>query len=126
ADHILKLVSQQLPDRGISIHSWEEDHRLLFNAIRMERRVISLLLFAVIAVAVFNIASILVMMVAEKRKDIAILRVMGADAGNIMSIFLWQGLLIGTLGILIGVLTGSVLAWSVEPLMKGLEALLSS
>jgi len=126
ADRILAAVREKFTDKDIAVSSWEDDHRILFNAIRMERRVISLLLFAVIAVAVFNIASILVMMVAEKRKDIAILRVMGADAGKIMYIFLWQGLLIGILGILMGVLAGSVLAWSIEPIMAGLEALLSN
>lgn len=125
ADRILAAISAKFVDNHLTIRSWEEDHRILFNAIRMERRVISLLLFAVIAVAVFNIASILVMMVAEKRKDIAILQVMGANARQIMQIFLWQGLFIGTLGILLGVLVGSALACFIEPLMRGLESLLS-
>jgi len=126
ANDILGSLREKFSDKKMTIHSWEDDHRILFSAIRMERRVIALLLFAVIAVAVFNIASILVMMVAEKRKDIAILRVMGADARQILHIFLWQGLLIGMLGILMGVLAGSVLAGSIEPIMAGLEALLSN
>lgn len=126
ADRILGDLSRQLQPLGFSVRSWEDDHRLLFNAIRMERRVIALLLFAVIAVAVFNIASILVMMVAEKRKDIAILRVMGAETSQVMKIFVCQGLLIGILGIGVGILAGSLLAIFLEPLLKGLEALSSS
>jgi len=125
AEKVFSLVREKIGNKDVMVSSWEDDHRILFNAIKMERRVISLLLFAVIAVAVFNIASILIMMVTEKRRDIAILRVMGAHAGHILQIFLWQGLLIGILGILMGALVGSVLALGIEPLISGLENLLS-
>lgn len=110
ADRILFDTKNDMNNAGLGYTSWADTHRTLFNAIKMEKRMISLLLFVVVAVAVFNIASILVMMVAEKRKDIAILRVMGAESTTIARIFMTQGLLVGVLGIAIGAIAGSLLA----------------
>ncbi len=123
ANLILAEIDKKLAIENLHVTSWEDDHRTLFNAIRMERKVISLLLFAVITVAVFNIASILIMMVSEKRHDIAILRVMGASARQIVGVFVLQGLLIGVLGILVGVIIGSILAVSLESIISGIEFL---
>lgn len=110
ADRILFDTKNEMNNPDLGYTSWADTHRTLFNAIKMEKRMISLLLFVVVAVAVFNIASILVMMVAEKRKDIAILRVMGAESATIARIFMTQGLLVGVLGIAIGAIAGSILA----------------
>lgn len=121
ADEIISAAKQAMPNSSFNIRSWSETHRTLFNAIKMEKRVISLLLFAVIAVAVFNIASILVMMVAEKRKDIAILRVMGAESKTIMWIFIVQGMLVGLIGISLGGLLGSLLALYMSDIVTWVE-----
>lgn len=121
ADEIILSATQSASNQNISVKSWSDTHRTLFNAIKMEKRVISLLLFSVIAVAVFNIASILVMMVAEKRKDIAILRVMGAERKTIISIFVMQGMLVGMMGIVFGGALGSVLAAYMSSIVHWLE-----
>jgi lipoprotein-releasing system permease protein len=122
ADRILAGLKTSLPGDDFKVSSWFDTHRSLFEAIAMEKHVISLLLFSVIVVAVFNIASILVMMVAEKRKDIAILRVMGAGTGTIVGIFVVQGLLVGLLGIVLGAISGSILALGLGDFMTWLEA----
>jgi len=123
SDQILLNMSHALANNKLKVSSWADTHRVLFNAVKMEKRVITLLLFAVIAVAVFNIASILVMMVAEKRKDIAILRVMGAESSRIMKIFVVQGMLVGFVGVITGALIGSVLALYMSDIMSWMEAL---
>jgi len=122
ADRILKNIALALNDDRLRISSWYDTHRSLFEAIRMEKRVVSLLLYAMIAVAVFNIASILVMMVTEKRKDMAILRVMGADTQTIVAIFVVQGLLVGLIGIAAGAMLGSSIALGLGTAMTWLEA----
>jgi lipoprotein-releasing system permease protein len=126
AEKIILAATNVISNNTVNIKSWSDTHRTLFNAVKMEKRVISLLLFAVIAVAVFNIASILVMMVAEKRKDIAILRVMGAESKTIMSIFVVQGMLVGLIGIGIGALFGSLLALYMSDIVSWVEAVSGS
>lgn len=121
ADSILSGIRNTM-DPALVVSSWADTHRALFNAVKMEKRVISLLLFVVVAVAVFNITSILVMMVAEKRRDIAILRVMGADTPVITGSFMTQGLIVGLLGILVGGLLGSTLALYMPAIVSWLEA----
>jgi len=121
SDQILSKAKNVLANDTLKVQSWSDTHRPLFDAVKMEKRVISLLLFSVIAVAVFNIASILVMMVAEKRKDIAILRVMGAKRQTIMNIFIVQGMLVGLVGIALGAMIGSVLALYTSDMMNWAE-----
>ncbi len=119
APQTLQQLQQQHP--GLKVHSWQDTHRDLFEAIAMEKRMVSLLLYVVIAVAVFNIVSILTMMVANKRKDIAILKVMGASSAMIMRVFMMQGLLVGLTGILIGTLLGVLFATTTPDLVDWIE-----
>lgn len=126
ADRILAASKKSMNMPDLVFTSWADTHRTLFSAIRMEKRMISLLLFVVVVVAVFNIASILVMMVAEKRKDIAILRVMGADTKTIAHIFMTQGLLVGLVGIVVGTLVGTLLALHMADMIRWLEQVSSS
>ena len=126
ADEMILAATLALSNHAVHIKSWSDTHRTLFNAVKMEKRVISLLLFAVIAVAVFNIVSILVMMVAEKRKDIAILRVMGAEQKTIILVFVVQGMLVGLIGIALGGLLGSVLAMYMNNIVAWMEAVLGA
>ncbi|QEA40172.1 lipoprotein-releasing ABC transporter permease subunit [Pistricoccus aurantiacus] len=100
---------------------WTYTHGNLFQAIQMEKRMIGLLLTVIVAVAAFNIVSTLVMVVTDKQADIAILRTIGATPGSIMGIFVVQGLTIGIIGILIGVLSGVVLALSVSDVIAWVE-----
>ncbi|SJN13792.1 Lipoprotein releasing system transmembrane protein LolC [Halomonas citrativorans] len=101
---------------------WTYSHGNLFQAIQMEKRMIALLLTVIIAVAAFNIVSTLVMVVTDKRADIAILRTIGATPRSIMGIFIVQGMAIGLIGIAIGVAVGILLALTVSDLIGWFEA----
>lgn len=103
---------------------WTRTQGNLFQAIQMEKRMIGLLLFIIVAVAAFNIVSTLVMVVAEKRPDIAILRTLGASSGTILRIFIVQGGYIGCLGTLMGTGLGILLALTVTDLVAWIEGLL--
>ncbi|MFK7159938.1 lipoprotein-releasing ABC transporter permease subunit [Marinospirillum sp. MEB164] len=117
-----ELVNQLgYPYRG---QDWTQTQGNLFQAIQMEKRMISLLLLVIVAVAAFNIVATLVMVVTDKQADIAILRTLGASPATIMQIFMVQGLTIGVLGTLVGVGLGILLALNVSDLVLWLEGLL--
>ena len=103
---------------------WTRSHGNLFAAIRMEKTMIGLLLLLIVAVAAFNIISTLVMVVTDKKADIAILRTLGASPGTIMGIFMVQGSVIGVVGTLMGGILGVLAALNVSGLVAGLENLL--
>jgi lipoprotein-releasing system permease protein len=81
----------------------------------------ALILLLIVAVAAFNIVAMLVMVVTDKRTDIAILRTFGASPRRVMGVFVTQGLVIGWLGVLLGVALGVVLALNVETIVPVLE-----
>lgn len=103
---------------------WTYTRGNLFQAIQMEKRMIGLLLTVIIAVAAFNIVSTLVMVVTDKHADIAILRTIGATPRSVMGIFIVQGLAIGIIGILAGVVLGVALALSVADIIAFVESAL--
>ncbi len=103
------------------VSDWTRSHGNLFQAIQMEKRMIGLLLFLIVFVAAFNIVSTLVMVVTDKKADIAILRTLGATSGRIMRIFMVQGCLIGTIGTLLGTGLGVLLALTVTDLVAWME-----
>ncbi|HSC74933.1 MAG TPA: lipoprotein-releasing ABC transporter permease subunit [Pseudomonadales bacterium] len=103
------------------LKSWRDENRTLFNAIRMEKIMVSLMLSVIVAVAVFNLVSILTMAVADRRNDIAVLRTIGAPRGTILAIFLIYGMAMGVAGIGVGVLLGSVLAGNIGNISAWLE-----
>jgi lipoprotein-releasing system permease protein len=88
---------------------WMQMNRNLFSALKLEKFAMFIILILIILVASFNIVSTLIMNVIEKKREIAILKAMGATNKGIMSIFMFQGLLIGLLGTIIGVAGGYVL-----------------
>ncbi len=107
--------------QGYRGYDWTYTRGNLFQAIQMEKRMIALLLTVIVAVAAFNIVSTLVMVVTDKRADIAILRTIGATPRSIMGIFIVQGLAIGVIGILIGVVLGILLALTVSDIILFVE-----
>lgn len=123
ATHLSQELVNQLgyPYRATN---WTQTQGNLFQAIQMEKRMIGLLLMIIVAVAAFNIVATLVMVVTDKQADIAILRTLGASPGTIMRIFMVQGLTIGVIGTLVGVVLGVVLALNISDLVLWLEALL--
>jgi lipoprotein-releasing system permease protein len=100
---------------------WLQTHGNLYQAIDMSRRLVGLLVFAVIAVAVFNVVALLVMTVVEKRPAIAILKTQGATRGGIVGVFITQGSLIGLLGVGFGVVLGCSVALVLGDAVRWLE-----
>lgn len=103
---------------------WTRSHGSLFQAIQMEKTMIALLLLLIVAVAAFNIISTLVMVVTDKKADIAILRTLGMTPRQIMLVFMVQGSVIGVVGTLIGGVLGVIAALNVTRWVAALESLL--
>jgi lipoprotein-releasing system permease protein len=114
---------QNLPP-GFYISNWLQSHGNLYAAIQLSRNLVSILLFSIIGVAAFNVVSSLVLVVFDKRGDIAILRTLGASGGNIAWVFVLLGALIGLVGVLLGCAAGVLLSLCVPDLVAGLERLL--
>src|SRR5581483_12029734 len=93
-------------------------------ALNMEKTVMWCILFLIIAVAAFNLVSSLVMMVTDKRSDIAILRTMGATPADVMGIFVAQGAVIGLVGTVLGLIFGLLLAANVTSIVEHIQTLL--
>lgn len=123
APGIMRSLQPELAG-GLRTVDWSQTQGSLFQAVKMEKLMVSLLLLSVVAVAAFNIVSTLVMSVAEKRRDIAVLRTMGARAGGIMAIFVAHGLGIAAVGISAGALVGILLAYNISPITVFVENLL--
>ena len=104
-----------------TIRDWTEEHASYFRALRIEKTMMALLLLLIVGVAAFNIVAMLVMVVNEKRTDIAILRTLGAAPGTVLRAFVVQGLVIGWLGVGAGVTLGVLLARNVTTLAPALE-----
>lgn len=123
ADAIAWSLVQQLPPH-YSMKTWLQTHGNLYEAIRVSRQLVVLMLVIIIVIAAFNVVCSLVLVVADKRGDIAILRAMGVPNSSIMKIFMMHGLLIGTLGTAIGAVVGCVLALAMPSIAQGLQTLL--
>ena len=102
---------------------WMKMNRNLFAALRLEKRVMFIIVGLIVLVAGFNIICTLIMVVMEKTKDIAILKSMGASAKSIMKIFMLQGVIIGGIGTLLGTVTGLTVAWNIGAITRSIENL---
>jgi lipoprotein-releasing system permease protein len=108
-------------DEHYWISDWTRQHVNFFKAVQMEKRVMFVILTLILTVAVFNIVSTLVMVVTDKQSDIAILRTLGLSPGGVMKVFMIQGVIIGFVGALAGVVCGSLLALNAERIVAALE-----
>ncbi|KUM34078.1 lipoprotein-releasing ABC transporter permease subunit [Pseudomonas sp. EpS/L25] len=122
APRISRDVAKALGD-GYQARDWTISQGSLFQAMQMEKTMIGLLLLLIVAVAAFNIIATLIMVVADKKADIAILRTLGATPGQIMAVFMVQGTVIGLVGTLIGGILGVVAALNVSSWIAALERL---
>jgi len=109
--------------KELQVKTWTEELSSLFQAIKMEKNVVGVLLAAIVAVAAFNIIASLVLMVADKRRDIAVLSTLGSEASTISAIFMVQGIAVGFLGVITGAVLGCLLAISIGDIVSWLEAL---
>jgi lipoprotein-releasing system permease protein len=105
------------------VRDWSSYHANWFRAVKIEKRMIFLLLLLIIAVAAFNIVSTLVMLVTDKESDIAILRTLGASPRSIMGIFMVQGTLIGVIGTILGIIGGISLSLNLDTVVPFIENL---
>ena len=113
-----KSVVQALDKEGYSSTNWRDQQGVLFDAVKMEKNMMSLMLLLIISVAAFNIVSALVMVVTEKQGDIAILLTQGMTRNNIMGIFLFNGVYNGIKGTAIGVVAGVLFVSQINNLVK--------
>ncbi|MFK5914589.1 MAG: lipoprotein-releasing ABC transporter permease subunit [Woeseiaceae bacterium] len=121
------LTRDELQDKPLSeywVRDWSSYHANWFRAVKIEKRMIFLLLLLIVAVAAFNIVSTLVMVVTDKQSDIAILRTLGASPKSIMGIFMVQGALIGIIGTVVGTVAGVSLSLNLDTVVPFIEGLL--
>lgn len=114
------FFSQSVEGRP-QVKTWTAEMSSLFQAIKMEKNVVGVLLAAIVAVAAFNIVASLVLMVADKRRDIAVLRTLGAQSNTVSAIFMVQGVTVGFLGVASGVILGCLLAVFIGDIVGWLE-----
>lgn len=119
---VAREISGEL-DGAYRVRDWTQERGNLFQAVRTEKTVMWVILSLIIAVAAFNIISMLVMVVTDKQSDIAILKTMGAHSGTILRVFVVQGSLIGVIGTAMGVVGGILLAQNIATVVPFLERL---
>ncbi|MBK7471034.1 MAG: lipoprotein-releasing ABC transporter permease subunit [Betaproteobacteria bacterium] len=108
------------------LRDWTMMNANFFRAVALEKKMMFIILTLIVAVAAFNIVSTLVMVVTDKQADIAILRTLGAPPSSIMKIFMVQGVLIGVIGTVLGVMGGTLLASNLDTVVPALERLLGT
>jgi lipoprotein-releasing system permease protein len=117
---VARDLSGQL-GQAYRVSDWMQGHSNFFKAIAMEKKVMFLILSLIVAVAAFNLVSTLVMLVTDKQADIAILRTLGQTPRSIMGVFMVQGILVGTLGIVLGVGFGVMLSLNLSAIVHWIE-----
>ncbi|MGH8672323.1 MAG: FtsX-like permease family protein, partial [Burkholderiales bacterium] len=125
--YLAPQVARELADQfgsGFYVDDWTQQHASFFRALRIEKNMMFIILSLIVAIAAFNIVSMLVMVVTDKQGDIAILRTLGAAPTTIMKIFIIQGAVIGLGGTLLGVVGGVVLAHNVGVVVPFIERIM--
>jgi lipoprotein-releasing system permease protein len=120
APEVAQRLSHTLGD-NLWARDWTSQNKTWFAAVKVEKRMMFVILTLIVLVAAFNLVSAMVMTVTEKQSDIAILRTLGASPRSIMSIFIVQGGLIGVLGTLLGVGSGLLLACNLDVIVPAIE-----
>jgi lipoprotein-releasing system permease protein len=123
APELARAALTRLP-AGYQVRDWTQENEAYFRAIRIEKTMMGLILMLIVAVAAFNIVATLVMVVSDKRTDIAILRTLGMTPRGILAVFMTQGVLIGWIGTAIGVVAGVALALNVDVVVPFIEGVL--
>ncbi len=121
APELTSRLNAELPD-NVFATDWTRSHATFFRAIQIEKRVMFIILLLIVAVAAFNIVSTLVMVVTDKRADIAILRTLGATQGQILRIFISQGAIIGVTGTILGLALGLLVSMNIDVIVPAIES----
>ncbi len=120
ARQVARKIAAVLP-AGAWIRDWMQQHHSFFRALKMERVVMGVILSLIVLVAVFNMVASLVMVVMERRKEIAILKTIGATHASVMRVFLFMGAILTTCGTLLGATFGLLLAWKLDALLAWIQ-----
>ena len=123
ANEITKDVVDSLGNGYYGV-DWMQQQKHFIRALNLEKQMIAIILSLIIAVAAFNIVSMMVMVVTDKKSDIAILRTLGMTPKRIVKIFYYQGISIGLIGISIGTILGLLLAMNIESVISGIESII--
>jgi lipoprotein-releasing system permease protein len=123
APRVVRAAALSLGGDNLETQDWTNEHANFFRSISITKRILFFILSLMVAVAAFNIVSTMVMVVKDKRRDIAILRTFGSSPRGILTVFVVQGSLIGLLGIGAGVLLGVAVAVNLQQLVHGLESI---
>jgi lipoprotein-releasing system permease protein len=115
------VLAKRLGD-NYQVGNWTDTFGAFFHAVKMEKTMMFLILMLIIAVAAFNLVSSLVMVVNDKQSEIAILRTIGATPGEILCIFIVQGMLVGCIGTLAGLILGLILASNAPAIVSWLQS----
>jgi len=119
-----RAVARELQPRlaaGVTVSDWTRSNAAFFQAVELEKRVMFIILALIVLVAAINIVSTLVVAVADRQADIAILRTVGASPGSVVRIFMVQGLVIGVIGTAVGLATGIVTALNIDVIVPAIE-----
>ncbi len=124
-DRVSRARAEILTAAGVPLRmlDWQQANASFFNAIKVERNVMFLILTLIILVAAFNIIATLIMLVRDKARDIAVLRTMGATRGMVMRIFFISGASIGVIGTALGFALGLAFSLNIETIRQWIEAL---
>lgn len=124
APRLSREFAGKLPET-FTARDWTQDHATYFRAVQIEKTAMFVILTLIVAVAAFNIVSMLVMVVTDKQADIAILRTLGLTPLGVMGIFIVQGIAIGLIGTLLGLIGGVALAKNVDVVVPFIERVFS-
>ncbi len=124
ADIITENIINNLDSNNLTYSSWKNTHGTLFEAIKFEKLLISLMLFLIIAVASILVLSTVVMTVKSKEREIGILLTLGASNKQIVLIFFTQGLIVTLIGIFVGILLGFLLTYNLNNFISVIESML--
>jgi lipoprotein-releasing system permease protein len=121
APQLVRVAAERLSPK-LQVRDWTQENEAYFRAIRIEKTTTGMILMLIVAVAVFNIVATLVMVVNDKRTDIAILRTLGLSPRGVLAVFMTQGVLIGWIGTALGIGLGLALALNVDVIVPFLES----
>ncbi len=124
ADFITQKALNDINDNNLTYTSWKKTHGTLFEAIKFEKLLISLMLFLIVAVASILVLSTVVMTVKSKEREIGILLTLGASNRQIILIFFTQGIMVSLIGIFIGILFGFLLLYNLNNFISIIETIL--
>ena len=125
AEVISKNILKDLNNKNFYFSSWKSSHGTLFEAIKFEKLLISIMLFLIVAVASILVLSTVIMTVKSKEREIGILMTLGANSKQIVLIFFTQGLIVSLIGIIFGILLGFTLTLNLNNFISLVESILN-